>query len=269
MKLILSIHQLEHIPIIKQKNKNNLKILIMKSLIITAILAITLISCNKKSNEKENATTETSTNSNELFSCSMHPEITGKKGEKCSKCGMELTEPVTPKKQEDVKTIDTITQSDTPTKEETKAKNVAPKEYTEDIIISYINLKNKLVQDNSNGAADKGKDLLASIKRFDTKTLNTKQKKEFLEIADDAKEHAEHIGENAGKIDHQREHFAILSKDINDLIKMFGTDQKLYQDYCPMYNDGKGAIWISETKEIKNPFYGSQMLTCGSLKKTF
>jgi hypothetical protein len=49
---------------------------------------------------------------------------------------------------------------------------------------------------------------------------------------------------------------------------MFGTKQKLYQDYCPMYNDGKGAIWISETKEIKNPFYGSQMLTCGSLKKT-
>ena len=24
----------------------------------------------------------------------MHPEVTGKKGEDCSKCGMELTEPV-------------------------------------------------------------------------------------------------------------------------------------------------------------------------------
>jgi hypothetical protein len=196
----------------------------------------------------------------------MHPEITGKKGEKCSKCGMELTEPVLTKKQEDVN--DTITKSETIATEETKTDNLVPSDYTEDIFISYINLKNKLVQDNSDAAAEKAKTLLASLNRFDTKTLNPIQEKEYLEIADDAKEHAEHIGKNAGKIDHQREHFATLSKDINDLIKMFGTKQKLYQDYCPMYNDGKGAIWISEIKEIKNPFYGSQMLTCGSLKKT-
>jgi hypothetical protein len=196
----------------------------------------------------------------------MHPEITGKKGEKCSKCGMELTEPVLTKKQEDVN--DTITKSETIATEETKTDNLVPSDYTEDIFISYINLKNKLVQDNSDAAAEKAKTLLASLNRFDTKTLNPIQEKEYLEIADDAKEHAEHIGKNAGKIDHQREHFATLSKDINDLITMFGTKQKLYQDYCPMYNDGKGAIWISEIKEIKNPFYGSQMLTCGSLKKT-
>ena len=82
------------------------------------------------------------------------------------------------------------------------------------------------------------------------------------------KEHAKHISDNAGKIDHQREHFALISKDIIDLIEQAGTSKKLYQDFCPMANDGKGAIWISETKEIKNPFYGSQMLTCGSLKKT-
>jgi hypothetical protein len=36
-----------------------------------------------------------------------------------------------------------------------------------------------------------------------------------------------------------------------------------------MYNDGKGAVWISEAKAIKNPYYGSQMLTCGSVKKEF
>lgn len=29
-----------------------------------------------------------------MFSCPMHPEVQGKKGDKCSECGMELTEPV-------------------------------------------------------------------------------------------------------------------------------------------------------------------------------
>ena len=93
--------------------------------------------------------------------------------------------------------------------------------------------------------------------------------KEYMEIAENAKENAEHISDNTGKIDHQREHLASLSKDVSDLITLFGTTQKLYQDYCPMYNDGKGAVWISEAKTIKNPYYGSKMLTCGSVKKEF
>lgn len=85
-------------------------------------------------------------------------------------------------------------------------------------------------------------------------------KKMYIEIPDDAKEHAEHIGDNAGKLDHQREHFVSLSKDVNDLIMMFGFTQKLYQDFCPMADDGKGAIWISEIKEIKNPYLGAKNL---------
>lgn len=240
----------------------------MKTLFLTAFLAITIVSCNNKAKETETNSTENKESSNELFACPMHPEVIGKKGEKCSKCGMELTEPVAQSKpdkntqepsqnnpSEKVGVLDT----DSP---------VATSDYVNDIIISYINLKNKLVSDDSKGAADKGKALLVSFNQFDTNTLTANQKKEYLDIADDAKEHAEHIGDNAGKIDHQREHFAILSKDINDLIKLLGSNKKLYQDHCPMYDDGKGAIWISESKEIKNPYYGSKMLTCGSLKKT-
>ncbi len=64
----------------------------MRTLFLTAILAITLVSCNHKTKETEN---NTSVNSKDIFACPMHPEITGKKGDDCSKCGMELTEPVT------------------------------------------------------------------------------------------------------------------------------------------------------------------------------
>ena len=77
------------------------------------------------------------------------------------------------------------------------------------------------------------------------------------------KEHAEHIGKNAGKIDHQREHFSMMSEDIYSLVKAFGGGQALYNDFCPMFNDKKGAMWLSETREIKNPYMGSKMPTCG------
>jgi len=137
----------------------------------------------------------------------------------------------------------------------------------DNIVTAYLDLKNELTKDDSKAAAEKGKVLLASLNGFDSKTLDAKQQKGYADIADDAKENAEHIGDNAGKIDHQREHFVLLSKDMNDLITLIGTKQKLYQDYCPMADEGKGAIWISETKEIKNPYEGSKMLTCGSVKK--
>jgi len=35
-----------------------------------------------------------------------------------------------------------------------------------------------------------------------------------------------------------------------------------------MYNNGKGANWLSKEEAVKNPYYGSQMLTCGSVQET-
>lgn len=245
----------------------------MKTLFLTAILAITLVSCNHKTKETEN---NTSVNSNEIFACPMHPEVTGKKGEDCSKCGMELTEPVT--KVEPTQNHKEGTQENKDTKKipvnETEKKVVETKVVTasfsiNEIVANYLKIKNSLIKDDSNGASNAGKSLLKVFSAISTNSLTVNQKKEYLNIVDDAKEHAEYIGKNAGKIDHQREHFATLSKNISNLIKSFGTKQKLYQDYCPMYNDGKGGIWISEIKEIRNPYYGSEMLNCGTIKATY
>ncbi|WP_255080725.1 heavy metal-binding domain-containing protein [Lacihabitans sp. CCS-44] len=58
----------------------------MKNLIIVALILV-LGSCNSAKNESTKVT--------QSYSCPMHPEIIGKEGEKCSDCGMDLTEPVT------------------------------------------------------------------------------------------------------------------------------------------------------------------------------
>lgn len=135
------------------------------------------------------------------------------------------------------------------------------------ILDNYLLLKNALVADNSEKAATAGKILFVAFAQFDSASVDEAQKQEVTEIIDDAREHAEHISTNSGKMEHQREHFEILSKDVEDLIAITGTDRKLYQTFCPMYNNKKGAIWLSETKEIKNPYYGSKMMTCGTVQK--
>ena len=116
---------------------------------------------------------------------------------------------------------------------------------TKEIIAGYLQLKNALAKDNGKDAAAAGNAIVATLATVDMKSLSKEQMKSYMDLADDLKEHAEHIGANAGKIEHQREHFVMLSKDVADLIKTFGNGgQTLYKDYCPMANDGKGATWI-------------------------
>ncbi len=230
----------------------------MKNIIFAALAMVFVFSaCNSNTDKtKETKTEQESPMTEQMYACSMHPEVTGKKGDKCPKCGMELSVPV--KKSESSAQPDTTKPTST----------VTPSNFSiKEIVSNYLKLKNALTKDDSKTAATAGNAIVAILATLDANSLSAPQKKAFTDVADDAKEHSEHIGANAGKLDHQREHFAMLSKDVNDLIKTFGAGQKLYQDFCPMYNDGKGAIWISEYKEIKNPYYGNKMLTCGSVKK--
>lgn len=143
----------------------------------------------------------------------------------------------------------------TPVKEDTIVKGV---------LQAYLELKNNLVADKSKEASTAGKRLVTELKNFNVSSLPIDQQTEVKEILADGIEHAEHIGENADNIKHQREHFEALSVDMYDLIKIAGTSQTVYKDYCPMVK----ASWISEKKEIANPYYGKKMLTCGNIEET-
>ena len=133
-----------------------------------------------------------------------------------------------------------------------------------DVLDHYLELKNALTADGTKEAASAGEKMFQALSALPTSSLTADQQKEVKEIVDDAKEHAEHIGQNAGNIKHQREHFQELSTDMYDLLKLVGTSQKVYKDSCPMVK----AIWISEKEEIVNPYYGKKMLTCGKIQET-
>lgn len=131
------------------------------------------------------------------------------------------------------------------------------------VLSDYMILKDALVETDKNKAAKAGDKLNNTLSKFDISGFTVEQQKELKDIITDAKEHAEHIGRS--EIDHQREHFKTLSKDIMDMVAITGTKNTLYQQFCPMY-DG-GSAWLSLNKEIKNPYYGSKMLKCGKVQK--
>lgn len=136
---------------------------------------------------------------------------------------------------------------------------------TTPVIDAYLQIKNGLVAGDKDAAAEGGSALAAAFSDFDVTKLSGDTHSQYMEIMESAKEHGEHIAKS--DINHQREHFEALSTDMNDLIALLGTDKILYHDFCPMANNDKGAYWISETEEIKNPYFGSEMMNCGSVKK--
>ena len=135
------------------------------------------------------------------------------------------------------------------------------------IVDAYLHVKNALAKDNAADAASAGTEIVTAVSKVDMTSMNDAQMKVWHEVMDDIKEHGQHIGDNAGKIAHQREHFDMLSKDMEELVKTFGGGQKLYKDYCPMAFDSKGAAWLSKFEEIKNPYFGDEMLECGEVKE--
>ena len=133
----------------------------------------------------------------------------------------------------------------------------------EAVLADYFILKDALVGDDSKKAAQAGSKLMVSLKAFDVTSYNKEQQKELVDIIEDAVENAEHISKSP--IAHQREHFKTLSTDITDMVAITGTKNKLYQQFCPMYD--KGSAWLSTSNEVKNPYYGSKMLKCGKVQK--
>ncbi|CAM4020726.1 DUF3347 domain-containing protein [Gillisia hiemivivida] len=145
-----------------------------------------------------------------------------------------------------------------------KMTNMKSDAKAEAILGDYFNLKDALVGDDTKKAAQFGSKLVASLKAFDASSYSKENQKELADIIEDATEHAEHIIKSA--IDHQREHFKILSKDITDMVAITGTKITLYEQFCPMYD--KGSTWLSTSNEVKNPYYGSKMPKCGKVQKT-
>ena len=141
--------------------------------------------------------------------------------------------------------------------------NAQQSSQTKQILADYMAVKDALVNDDENAAQKVGGQLETALSSFNVSSYTAEQQAELNDIIEDAKEHAEHISKS--EIDHQREHFKMLSKDMLDMVAITGAGETVYELFCPMYD--KGSSWLSMSKDIKNPFYGSKMLTCGSVKK--
>ena len=125
------------------------------------------------------------------------------------------------------------------------------------LLTSYYSIKDALVAGNANAASASAEQFVKTLQSIDEKAVSKDKQNTLLSDAG-------HISESKD-IKHQREHFATFSDNMVSLAKSVKlTTDPIYQEYCPM----KKANWLSSDKAIKNPYYGSSMLTCGKVVET-
>jgi copper chaperone CopZ len=146
-------------------------------------------------------------------------------------------------------------------KEQTKSNQL------KSVFDSYFDLKNALVKSDYKQAGDKAADLKEKLQKIDMNKLDHAQHEVWMKIYTDLIAKAELIAK-ARNIENQRIQFMDLSATLYTLLKVAKPDAPIYYQHCPMYNDGKGANWLSREATIKNPYYGSQMLNCGKTVET-
>ena len=121
----------------------------------------------------------------------------------------------------------------------------------------YYTIKDALVSGNAGMASIKAGELVKLINEVDTKIVNEASRDALLKDASPIAETKD--------IKYQRGHFSTLSTNMYILAKTTKlTAQPVYYAYCPM----KKAYWLSSEATIKNPYFGSSMLTCGKVEAT-
>jgi len=131
----------------------------------------------------------------------------------------------------------------------------------------YIKLKDALVKDDSKKVMEEAKGLLDNLSKVDMKLLKEKEvHNHWMSVEKEIKNATTSIS-NTSKLKEQRNHFKHLSSHLANAIEIFGIDENVYHQFCPMADNNKGAYWLSKEEKVINPYYGEAMLTCGEIKQ--
>lgn len=70
-------------------------------------------------------------------------------------------------------------------------------------------------------------------------------------------------------IENLRSHFADFSVVVTEVVKRYGggIKESIYRFHCPMALNNKGAYWLQDHPDTRNPYFGASMLKCQDLKE--
>lgn len=136
------------------------------------------------------------------------------------------------------------------------------------LLTVYFKLKDALVDDDIEKAKVAGKEMKNVLGKVDMNLFKGDAQTFWMQQSSTLKQNTQHI-EHLSDITAVREQFISISNTMIALAESFDPiDTPIYVQHCPMADSNNGADWLSLEKEIRNPYFGAQMLKCGEVKST-
>lgn len=157
--------------------------------------------------------------------------------------------------------VNTITAKET--KSQTTTKYVQDSSQLKPVFDNYFAMKDALIKSDAKTTSAKAATLLTVISAVKMDKLKSDEHTVWMKVMKKMTSDAKSISSNQD-LKKQREAFKSLSKSTYELIKVSNPAQTVYYQYCPMAD----ANWLSKEKAVKNPYYGTSMLTCGNVVET-
>ncbi len=117
----------------------------------------------------------------------------------------------------------------------------------------YLPIKNALVKSDLKVAKNEARKLLQNSP-------------DHPDSFNDLHQHLNRIASSGG-LSAARVALADLSDGIYKLLNEHQVETGAYRIFCPMAFDFKGAYWLSDSPEILNPYFGEEMLSCGTVEE--
>jgi len=145
----------------------------------------------------------------------------------------------------------------------TVALDIRERPHISKLVNAYFDLKNQLVKSNATKGSAEAVKLETILGEINSPLLE-----DSLQInLENFKIYTNAIA-RSNAIEEQRLQFKKLSEEMIALVNKFrGLSAPIYVQHCPMANNNSGANWLSLDSEIRNPYFGDKMLTCGTVTR--
>ncbi|MEN8230971.1 MAG: efflux RND transporter periplasmic adaptor subunit, partial [Bacteroidota bacterium] len=141
------------------------------------------------------------------------------------------------------------------------------KNQLQDVYNSYIIMSEALVASDAQEAGKAAAQVESSLKEVDMSLLDGEAHILWMKHLKELESEIKTIS-TSSDISTQRIAFAAFNDAFYASLKAFGLEQgTVYYQYCPMANGDKGAYWLTNIKEIENPYFGDEMLRCGETRE--
>jgi Cu(I)/Ag(I) efflux system membrane fusion protein len=135
------------------------------------------------------------------------------------------------------------------------------------VFTSYVELKDAFVSSDASKVKAEAKETNESLAKVDMKLVSGAAHNDWMNYLTPLQSSLKEIQESSD-IEAQRKAFSTLSDNLYKSVKAFGLGGKeAFYEFCPMAFNNEGAYWLSDQAQIKNPYFGDKMLTCGEVKE--